>query len=304
MDQTVTEPIRAAGVVLKAKTTGRVLLLHRVDGMGWGWPGGRIEEGEDAAQAAWREVWEETGRRLGDVGAFLMRRQKDDGQGLCDFTTFLAPIDEEFTPVLDGEHDAHMWADPEMALAEGGPDRNAMAIADSAGDAELETPPMLQNQGDGFDEPADDEVLDEDDISDEDAARIMEVVEALDARLSRLEDADADPESDDDQPLDEPEKKATPVYGSAGASELARSLEAGMEAGLQEPHWRPSLRLSHHPTERSSDAAPRASCFWVYAYPAFLRYAAHSAGGYWGGFRRRLGRWLRNFAPRPFGAGS
>jgi hypothetical protein len=25
----------------------------------------------------------------------------------------------------------------------------------------------------------------------------------------------------------------------------------------------------------------RASCFWVYAYPAFLRYAAHSAGGYW-----------------------
>jgi hypothetical protein len=24
----------------------------------------------------------------------------------------------------------------------------------------------------------------------------------------------------------------------------------------------------------------RASCFWVYAYPAFLRYAAHSAGGY------------------------
>jgi hypothetical protein len=25
----------------------------------------------------------------------------------------------------------------------------------------------------------------------------------------------------------------------------------------------------------------RASCFWVYAYPALLRYAAHSAGGYW-----------------------
>ena len=25
----------------------------------------------------------------------------------------------------------------------------------------------------------------------------------------------------------------------------------------------------------------RASCFWVYAYPAFLRYSAHSAGGYW-----------------------
>jgi hypothetical protein len=29
------------------------------------------------------------------------------------------------------------------------------------------------------------------------------------------------------------------------------------------------------------DAKARAPCFWVYAYPAFLRYAAHSAGGYW-----------------------
>ena len=26
---------------------------------------------------------------------------------------------------------------------------------------------------------------------------------------------------------------------------------------------------------------PRASCFWVYAYPAFLMDAAHSLGLYW-----------------------
>ena len=25
----------------------------------------------------------------------------------------------------------------------------------------------------------------------------------------------------------------------------------------------------------------RAFCIWLYPYPAFLRYAAHSAGGYW-----------------------
>jgi hypothetical protein len=30
-----------------------------------------------------------------------------------------------------------------------------------------------------------------------------------------------------------------------------------------------------------ASSALRASCFWVYAYPAFLMYAAHSAGGYW-----------------------
>ena len=34
----------------------------------------------------------------------------------------------------------------------------------------------------------------------------------------------------------------------------------------------------------------RASCFWVYAYPAFLRYAAHSARRVLGEFRRRRRR--------------
>ena len=29
------------------------------------------------------------------------------------------------------------------------------------------------------------------------------------------------------------------------------------------------------------DAGARAFCIWLYPYPAFLRYAAHSAGGYW-----------------------
>ena len=35
------------------------------------------------------------------------------------------------------------------------------------------------------------------------------------------------------------------------------------------------------PIAERAISATRASCFWVYAYPAFLRYAAHSAGGYW-----------------------
>jgi hypothetical protein len=29
------------------------------------------------------------------------------------------------------------------------------------------------------------------------------------------------------------------------------------------------------------DSSVRAFCIWLYPYPAFLRYAAHSAGGYW-----------------------
>ena len=33
------------------------------------------------------------------------------------------------------------------------------------------------------------------------------------------------------------------------------------------------------PAGRGSWRSKKASCFWVYAYPAFLRYAAHSVGG-------------------------
>ena len=41
-----------------------------------------------------------------------------------------------------------------------------------------------------------------------------------------------------------------------------------------------SYRIWHTGIDAVGRSA-RASCFWVYAYPAFLRYAAHSAGGYW-----------------------
>jgi hypothetical protein len=47
---------------------------------------------------------------------------------------------------------------------------------------------------------------------------------------------------------------------------------------------------------------PRASCFWVYAYPAFLRYAAHSAGGYWARILPQASRSPRSFGLPPFAA--
>ena len=40
---------------------GRILLERRRDNGLWGLPGGRVEPGESVAQAAVREVWEETG---------------------------------------------------------------------------------------------------------------------------------------------------------------------------------------------------------------------------------------------------
>ena len=52
------------------------------------------------------------------------------------------------------------------------------------------------------------------------------------------------------------------------------------------------------PAHRELVLYTRASCFWVYAYPAFLRFAAHSAGGYWGE-DFAAGVWR---SPRSFGA--
>jgi hypothetical protein len=50
--------------------------------------------------------------------------------------------------------------------------------------------------------------------------------------------------------------------------------------------------------------APRASCIWVYAYPAFLRYAARSAGGYWARILPQASEIASKLRARPFEAGS
>jgi 8-oxo-dGTP pyrophosphatase MutT (NUDIX family) len=105
--------ILAAGVMIRA-SSGRVLLMKRSDTGLWAFPGGHIEDGETADKAAWRETFEETGYRLGSVGALLMRRVKDD----VDFSTFAAECEDEFVPNLDHEHSAFGWILPEDAMGE------------------------------------------------------------------------------------------------------------------------------------------------------------------------------------------
>jgi hypothetical protein len=69
---------------------------------------------------AWREFFEETGWRLGDVGEPLMRSVKD-----VDFTIFLCDVAEEFTPRLNHEQSAYGWFDPTTVLEEAKRRRNA-----------------------------------------------------------------------------------------------------------------------------------------------------------------------------------
>jgi 8-oxo-dGTP diphosphatase len=102
----------AAGVLLRAPS-GAILLLKRSsegDAAGqWAFPGGKQEDGETLETCAVRECLEETGYNIGHAGTSLMRRIKDG----VDYTTFLRDVDDEFVPMLNGEHIAHCWIKPE-----------------------------------------------------------------------------------------------------------------------------------------------------------------------------------------------
>ena len=225
MDQPVTY---AAGVIAKAPT-GRILMVKRTDTGEWAFPGGRLEGDETAAEAAYREFWEETQYRLGSVGMQLMQRRKDDGAGMVDFVTFIAPVESEFVPILDYEHSAFAWLDADEVFSENRAE--SLAIADSA---EIETPPLLQDQGDEFEKdlddpaPADDDL---DDLDDETADLVLSVISDLEARLERLECDDDEPDPAlDRESLARPETKPQPVHGASGAAELSKALDEGMTA--------------------------------------------------------------------------
>jgi len=102
--------VKAAGILFACN--GRVLLMHRTDGGGWAAPGGGIEDGESAEEAARREISEEVGLDYTGPLTLWTRRVAND----VDFTTFLAKIDEEFEPTLNDEHDAWNWVDRNLAL--------------------------------------------------------------------------------------------------------------------------------------------------------------------------------------------
>jgi 8-oxo-dGTP diphosphatase len=79
----------------------------------WAFPGGKLNPGESAEDACWRECAEEVGYRLGDVGKRMMRRVKDG----VDAVTFVVDIPDEFTPQLNAEHEAWQWVNPKDVVA-------------------------------------------------------------------------------------------------------------------------------------------------------------------------------------------
>jgi 8-oxo-dGTP pyrophosphatase MutT (NUDIX family) len=57
--------ILAGATVIVRDAAGRVLMQRRSDNGQWGLPGGALEPGESLEETGRREVWEETGVRVG-----------------------------------------------------------------------------------------------------------------------------------------------------------------------------------------------------------------------------------------------
>lgn len=87
---------------------GKVLLLKRcadsAHGGTWGFPAGKIEDGETAEQGALRESEEETAHRPEET----LKLVADD-----DMFTLFECRGDAFVPVLNEEHDGYVWAAPD-----------------------------------------------------------------------------------------------------------------------------------------------------------------------------------------------
>lgn len=116
---------RAGVVTVVRRSDGKVLAFERADIAGeWQLPQGGVEDGEEPAAAAWRELAEETGLTAADVrlvGEYdgytvyewpaAMRRKGRRGQVHRWF--FFEPLHDDVRPVPDGqEFVAWTWLDP------------------------------------------------------------------------------------------------------------------------------------------------------------------------------------------------
>jgi 8-oxo-dGTP pyrophosphatase MutT (NUDIX family) len=112
---------RAAGAVLFREEAGRrlYLLLRHEQGGHWGFPKGRIEQGEGVLEAAMREVVEETGIRdielvdgVSVTSRYPIRRE---GRPLLKTVTYYAAKVRNDSIHLSHEHTDGRWVSPDAA---------------------------------------------------------------------------------------------------------------------------------------------------------------------------------------------
>jgi ADP-ribose pyrophosphatase YjhB (NUDIX family) len=128
--------VLAAGAVV-FRADGRVLLVRRgrAPRAGeWSLPGGRVEPNENPADAAAREVREETGLEV-RVERFLEIARVESGDFSYDIHEYLcAPLDEAAPLRAADDADDARWAHPDELLALGVREQARAVISRARGD--------------------------------------------------------------------------------------------------------------------------------------------------------------------------
>ena len=103
--------IEGVGTFIYATSTGRYLFLLRDTSKysgTWGLAGGKIDTDEQLLTSLHRELNEELGYDFIDVKVIPIEKFTSDN-GNFSYNTFLIPVEEEFTPVLNYEHRGYCW---------------------------------------------------------------------------------------------------------------------------------------------------------------------------------------------------
>jgi 8-oxo-dGTP pyrophosphatase MutT (NUDIX family) len=105
--------VNAVGVWFYSLSTQRYLYLLRNDPRHpgtWGLPGGKVDPGETLIQTIERECVEEMGSMPNYISlAPLEKFTSADGKFV--YHTFFCRVENEFTPVLNEEHQGWAWID-------------------------------------------------------------------------------------------------------------------------------------------------------------------------------------------------
>ena len=103
--------ILCSGALFCAKSTKRILFLHRANGSKihqWGIVGGKTIEGETPWEGLKREIEEEVGF-YPDVNKTIPLETFVSNDTKFQFHTYMLIVNEEFIPRLNHEHDGYAW---------------------------------------------------------------------------------------------------------------------------------------------------------------------------------------------------